>query len=376
MKQLSRLKTDKADSTNTEFTVLKITSVETFPVTLPYSLPSKLSFGDFSEGNHLIVKVKTDDEITGYGYAVLNPAISGESQASATDCLHRFSKILVGEEAFNIEAIRIRMDKTVRGNLHAKASVEIALLDILGKYAETPLCNLLGGRLRDNIQVTRVVPLDSPKAMGKIAFKLKEEGYRSLKMKLRGELDDDVERVKTVRSSVGRDTLISVDPNMSYTPKKAIRLISEIERFEIELVEQPIPASDIDGLTQVSKASPIPVMADESVATPEDAYRLAKAGAVDAVSIKIQKMGGIVASKKVAAICEAADMQCVVGTNPSSRINEAANCHLIASTRNLNLPCEVGEFMRMKNDLASGLEVQNGFLKVPSASGLGVKVNL
>ena len=355
---------------------MKIVAVETFPIKLSYILPPKLVFGEFTAANHLLITVKTDDGLIGYGYAAPNPTISGESQASASWVLARFAEALVGYEVFNLEGLHQEMNQIVRGNLNAKAALEMAFLDLLGKYAKTPVCNLLGGRLRDAVRTTRVVPLGPPETMRRVSLRFREEGYTAVKLKMDGSIDTDVQRVKAVRTSVGRDLWITVDANMAYTPKKAINLLKRLQPYEVDMVEQPIPAEDLEGLAQVSQASSIPILADESVVSPSDAYRLAKAGAVDAMSLKIPKMGGILPAKRVAAICEAADIQCLVGTKPGGMLTDAAHAHLIASTPNLDLPCEVGEFVNMKNDPAHGLKIEMGLLKVPTAPGLGVQVRL
>jgi muconate cycloisomerase len=126
----------------------------------------------------------------------------------------------------------------------------------------------------------------------------------------------------------------------------------------------------------VKKSVGARIMADESVNTIEDAMRVIDAEAADVISLKLPKMGGLLKARKVAALCEAAGVEYLVGTTPGSRLVDAANVHLAASLKDLTLPCEIGEFERMADDPCAGLEIVDGFLSPPDRPGLGIEVDL
>jgi muconate cycloisomerase len=119
-----------------------------------------------------------------------------------------------------------------------------------------------------------------------------------------------------------------------------------------------------------------PVMADESVNSADEVLRVIDCGAADVISLKIPKMGGLLKLKKIAALCEAAGIDYLIGTAPGSRLLDAASVHVASSLRNLALPCEIGEFERMANDPCRGLELDGGYLTPPTGPGLGVEVDL
>jgi L-alanine-DL-glutamate epimerase-like enolase superfamily enzyme len=149
-----------------------------------------------------------------------------------------------------------------------------------------------------------------------------------------------------------------------------------MELYDIALVEQPVKENDLKGMALVRKSVQARIMADESVRSPQDALRVIESEAADVISLKIPKMGGILKARNVAAVCEAAAIEYLVGTAPGSRLLDAANVHLAASLKELTLPCEIGEFERMGNDPCSGFEIKDGYSSPPQAAGLGVEVDL
>jgi muconate cycloisomerase len=185
-----------------------------------------------------------------------------------------------------------------------------------------------------------------------------------------------VERVQRVREAVGPEVILAVDFNQACSVKQAIQRIEKMAPYDIALVEQPVKAANIRGMAIVKKSVGARIMADESVNTIEDAMRVIDAEAADVISLKLPKMGGLLKARKVAALCEAAGVEYLVGTTPGSRLVDAANVHLAASLKDLTLPCEIGEFERMADDPCAGLEIVDGFLSPPNRPGLGIEVDL
>ncbi len=287
-----------------------------------------------------------------------------------------FTPYLIGKDPSNIEKIMADLDGIIFLNRWAKALIEVALYDIMGKALEVPVYKLLGGLVREEIPVIRIVPIKEPKEAARKCVELVQEGYKYLKIKISGEPNKDIERVKEIRKAVGEEVVLTLDANQSYKPAAAINMIRRMVDYNIFLVEQPVRYDDWDGLATVTRAVDCLVEADESAQTPSDVLRLIAGQAAGSFCLKTSKMGGIGNAKKAAAICDAANAFCRVGAPSGGRLISAANMHLIASTPNLPFAAEVGQFLESLRDPTEGIEITNGMLKVPSGPGLGVRVNL
>jgi L-alanine-DL-glutamate epimerase-like enolase superfamily enzyme len=268
----------------------------------------------------------------------------------------------------------VDLDRVLYQNLQAKAAVEIALHDLMARSMGVPVFRLLGGLVRESIPVLRILALKQPEEMAANAQKLVDQGYRYLKIKVGGDERLDVARLRAIRSQVGPDVHFTIDANQSYGPKEAIRAIKQMEEFGLDLVEQPVRADDFDGLAMVTRAVDTMVEADEAAMTLPDIFRLVQMRAVDSISIKLMKLGGLRAAKLAAGMSKAADVRCRVGAAVGSRIVNAACMHFVASTPNIDYACELGEFARLLDDPAEGLEIERGELRVPHAVGLGITV--
>jgi L-alanine-DL-glutamate epimerase-like enolase superfamily enzyme len=148
-----------------------------------------------------------------------------------------------------------------------------------------------------------------------------------------------------------------------------------LAEFRVETFEQPLQADDWEGMIRLTRESPVPIEADQTVKSVTDATRVIRDGAAKVITTSPQKVGGIFRAKRIADLCEAAELPCIVSNVGGSRLNDAAACQVIASSAAARLPCEVGEFERLMSDPASGLEVRNGEIEIPTTVGLGVKVD-
>jgi L-Ala-D/L-Glu epimerase len=210
--------------------------------------------------------------------------------------------------------------------------------------------------------------------MAQGAQRLVDDGYRYLKIKVQGNIAQDVERVRSIRKQVGPDIHLTIDANQSYSPKSAIQAIRRMEEYGIDIVEQPVPIDDFKGLELVTHSVDTVIEADESARSITDVMTLASHRMVDAVAIKIAKMGGLRRSRTVADICAAAGVKFRVGAAVGSRLLGAACLHFAASTPNIWYPCEIAQFDELLDDPFEGLEVSNGQLHVSDAPGFGVQL--
>lgn len=353
---------------------MRIARVEWTETTMPKDDPEwRFALGGSPVNEGFLLRLEADDGSEGYGYcaAAFHYGINYGGLRSALDT---FRPLLEGRDPFAYEAIMEDLDHALHQNLQAKAAVDIALHDLMARSLGLPVYQLIGGLVRETIPVIRILGLKEPQDMAANAQKLVDQGYQYLKIKVDGDLRKDVARLRAIREQVGPDVHFTIDANQSYGPKEAIAAIEAMEEFGLDLVEQPVRADDFDGLAAVTRAVKTVVEADESAKSVPDIFRLLQLRAVDSISIKLMKLGGFRNAKLVAGMCKAADVRCRVGAAVGSRIVNAACAHFIASTVNISYACEIGEFARLLNDPAEGLEVENGVIHVPQTPGLGVSI--
>jgi L-alanine-DL-glutamate epimerase-like enolase superfamily enzyme len=354
---------------------MKIVSVSIAHLNLAQADKSwRISLGTISETLTTLIRLETNDGFVGHGAAPIGAQlISGESHASVDLFVRAAKDALVGASPLNRNAIMGRVSSLMAGNARAKAGIDSALYDLIGRILNVPAAAFLGGAVRTEIPIIRIVAMAKPDAMANAAAGVVDAGFRYLKLKVSGDPSADVDRVGAVRERCGPDVHLTIDANQGYSPAHALVFLRGIEQFNVEMAEQPVAADDFEGLKMVRSKSYVPILADESIRSIGDAFRLIQMGAADFISIKVGHLGGISTAVKLANICEASSVGCLVGANTGGRMVEAANMHFIAATRAITYACEVGEFYRLTNDPTAELEAENGTLKLPQGPGIGVQ---
>jgi len=342
-------------------------------VTLGYREPFRIAPGAVTESHNVVVKIVTDYGAVGWGESSPSKRVTGETAETVIRTLDKIAPKLIGMCPLRIERDVEVMDSVVDGNPAAKAAVDIALHDILGKTARKPLFMLMGG-YRTEVLTDLTLGIKSPKEMAKDAAKDVKKGFKALKVKVGVNPTEDVERVKLIRGAVESNIQIRIDANQGWTPKQAIEALNNMEKFSIQFAEQPVSAENIKGLINVRKNSPIPIMADESVHSPEDAMRLIQSEAVDFINIKLMKSGGILKARKIATITEAAGIPCMIGCYGESEIGIAAGAHLAAAVKNIQY-ADLDSDILLKDKLVKkgGTKVKDSMRTFPKQNGLGIK---
>jgi L-alanine-DL-glutamate epimerase-like enolase superfamily enzyme len=355
---------------------MRIERLEVHEAVQPYQDKDwRFALAAYSENRGLLVRVHTDHGPDGFGYATAALHIGEVIDGMRHVVQDVFAPILVGSDPFDVEALMGRVDQSVLGYSRTKASIEVAICDVIGKTLGVPLYQLWGGLVRESIPVVRIIPIKDPVAMARNAEQVVGDGYRYLKVKVGHDADLDVERVREIRQAVGPEIVLTLDANQGWgTPRVAIEALRRMEDYDIALIEQPVRADDFRGLAEVKAAVHTIVEADESAKSVSDVFKLASMNAVDAISLKTSKLGGPRNVKRAAAICEAANLRCRMGMAGANRLISAVDMHLIASTPNIDFACEVGEFARMEFDPTDGIEIIDGTLSVPHVPGHGAVV--
>lgn len=312
---------------------MKIIRVDAVPVSIPRVKPFTISSGSTASSNRLITRIHAEEGVVGIGEAAPAPIFSPETLGTTKLVVEKYlAQAVIGEDAFNIEKSLQKMDDAIVGNPIAKASVEIALWDLMGKAVEMPVYKLLGGAYRSKVEVAWIIGIAKPIEMCEEAKDAVHKGFTTLKMKIGTNPKLDVERVKAVREAVGDEVAIRVDANEAYSTIDAIDVLTKMESYNLELIEQPVPRWDLRGLSKIRKSLHTPIMVDESVLSPMDVMKVIERDAADIINIKLMKVGGLSNAKKIATVAEAAGLPCLLGSMIELSIGTAAGVHFACST--------------------------------------------
>lgn len=293
--------------------------------------PMKVAFATITDMEVCIVKILTDEGITGLGESAPLSFVTGDSLDTVMAVGKDLREVLIGTDPRAIAAVHRKMDELYQGNGAAKAGIDIACYDIAAKAAGIPLYRHLGGddpRVHSDV----TIGIDTPDRMAKKAEEWIQKGFDILKVKLGEDIQTDAERIRAIREVSASNIRLRVDANQGWNVKDTLRISPELERCGVELIEQPVPAGDFEGLKEIRARSGLLIAADESCHGIRDAMRLASMRAVDVVNIKLMKCGGIYPAMKIAAICEAAGLSCMIGCMGESTLGNLAGMHLAAAT--------------------------------------------
>ena len=320
----------------------------------------------------VIVFIETDDNLTGYGYASAT-AHMGASMEGLTGTLERLIPHVKEYDALEMSAIRIKMDQALSGNNQAKAAIDNALFDLAAKSMNVPLNRLFGGAVRTEFPVLRILAIKSPEEMAEQAQILFNQGYRYFKIKVQGDVNLDIARVAAIRKRLGEEANLTVDANQAYSPKDAIAALNGMATYRLDLVEQPVAMDDYKGMKLVTDSVPVTVEADESAGSIQEVAHLVENRIVDAISLKVPKLGGLWNTLIAAQICKAGNIRYRFGAHVGSRLLNAHAMQLASSLPDLWYASEFGEFARLLDDPFEGIDVVGGFIQIPNAVGAGVK---
>jgi L-alanine-DL-glutamate epimerase-like enolase superfamily enzyme len=252
----------------------------------------------------------------------------------------------------------------------ALAAIDMALLDLLGKVAELPLWKLLGG-FRDRMRTSVTIGILDEETTVMRARDWARKGFRSLKLKGGRHLDSDVGRVCKVREAVGKAIAIRFDANQGYTVEESRQFVERTRKARVELLEQPTPREAYDDLGAVSRSVPLPIMADESVRTLRDAFRLSRGNLVDMVNIKLMKVGGVAEALRINAVARAAGLEVMVGCMDEAALGIAAGLSFALARPNVAY-ADLDGHMGLIDDPSHGAVIlREGTLFATGRPGLG-----
>lgn len=355
-----------------------IAKVEAIPFCLPFDsdLHLKFAYRTSSGADHVLVRISTDEGLTGIAEAPARPEIYGETQGSIVAIIDKYlGPYIKGKNPFQLEDIHSHLDR-IPHNYCAKAAIDIAIHDIIGKSLNVPVYHLLGGKSRDSIPLSWMVGLNSTKKMVEECQRFWALGIKGFKIKAGLDFADDLEKFRAIRQALGKDALLYIDANQGYkSVKKAVRFIRKLEEEGLAYVEEPFPVENKKGRLEASRSISVPMMGDESCFTPIDVAREIDLGAIGIVLVKIARTG-FYKTKKIVYLCQQAGVPCIVGSQGDSSIGAAASAHAAVAFRNIQFPAEISYHLRMKGELLKKpLTIHKGELVVPEGPGLGVEID-
>lgn len=345
---------------------MKIVDVRIFPVWI-------------APRNRLMVKVETDQGYHGWGES----GVVGREMAVA-GALRHFREFLIGRDPMRIGALWQEMYRGAyfeggRVLAGAISAVDIALHDLVGKKLGVPVYQLLGGKVRERIPLSYSIPFGEPEAMAALAAEKVRAGHRTIKVKVGSESPArDIAAVRKIRDAIGPDVKLRVDGNMGWpNAKHAVGIIRRMECFDLELVEQPLPAHDLAGMAEIRRAIGVPLMADESVRGPISAMQTIRAEAADIANVYVTEAGGLLNASRIFSMCEAAAIPCMIGSMPEFGIGTAAQIHLGVAMPNLGPDSDTCGVLYHEEDLlVRPLRIEDGFAYPPEGPGLGIEIDM
>lgn len=376
---------------------MEIAGCEVFLVALPsrreHAWASKM---ETPIGHHAIVRLDTDEGVYGWGEA---PAIAtwggahmryyGETPETVRHIVEAYLVPAVrGLDPAHVAAVHARMDRAVKGHPYAKAAVDIACHDLAGKAQGVPVSTLLGGRLRDGIELTHSLGIMDVDRCVAEAEQAVAEGARTIKCKTGLDPGRDVDLVRRLRERLGDGVRIRVDGNEGYrTVAEAVETTRRQEEHGIFLCEQPVAGAE--ALARVAEQIEVPVMADESAWTMHDILELHELRAAECFSCYVTKPGGLYRARQQAELAAALGMTHDIGGSIELGIGNAANLHLGAALPLAILPSvcpvtkpagaagpETAGIYYTDDIVAEPFRFEDGRVMVPNGPGLGVVVDV
>ena len=347
-------------------------------VKVPTQAVHSHGIGDVSAINSVILELKTESGVIGWGEASPWPAFSGTVEGNAAALHNHWRDIVIGSDPFRIEATVALADRMVVNCSEAKAALEMALLDIAGKMSGLSVSELLGGRCRDAIPLSFSVANPDFGADLETVAELVSQGVRIFKMKTGfAEHAFDVMRLEKLRNIYSDAIDIRIDYNQGMKAYEAIKRVKDLERFSPTFIEQPVPRNNLEAMAEIARALDTPLLADESVFNPREAVIATQMRLADLFSLKIMKSGGIRRCLEVAAIARAAGIGVYGGCMFETGVAHLAGTHLMAVIPDLTLGCEfyMANFYLEQDLLAARFPVENGMVVVPKTPGLGIDVD-
>jgi L-alanine-DL-glutamate epimerase-like enolase superfamily enzyme len=353
---------------------IQIQDVEIYPYNVSMIEPFRVALGTITAAENVLVRLRTREGVVGWGEASPYSPVTGETQAVDLAVGKDLANFVRGRDPFMLSAIVSDMDGFTPSNTSMKAALEMAVWDICGKLAGQPVYKLLGG-YRDSFETDITIGMGTPAEMANKATKYVQDGFKTLKVKLGDGPEPDTQRMKAIREAIGYSIKVRTDANQGWTAAETVRALRMMEKYQMQICEQPVPYWDVEGLKFARDNSPTPIMADESVHSPHDAFAVTRENAVDCINIKLMKSGGLLRGAQIATVAASAGVTCMVGCMEETRLALTAGAHLVCSQKNI-VYADLDGFLELSVDpVIGGMQMKDGIVTLPNTPGLGLDID-
>ena len=359
----------------------RISAIESVIVDAPTIRRHKMSTTEIAHQSLVIVRLRLDGGAEGFGEAATlgGPRWAEESVESIKAAIdHYLAPVVIGEDARTFEALAVRLTAAATRNHAAKAAIESALYDAVGKTFGLSASYLIGGPLRERMEVLWALASgDADQEIEEAREKLEWREHRRFKIKIGFRSpEEDLRRLRRIAEAIGERAELIVDVNQGWSEAKAIRWLPALSELGVTLVEQPLPAGQVEALVRVARRSPIPIMVDEAAFGLTEVARVGALGAGSVLSLKLVKSGGWQEMKRAAAVAQAHGLELYGGCLLESGIGAAAHLSVFATLPSLEWGVEhFGPRILLRDLTRSGLVYSDFHVLRPQGPGLGVEID-
>lgn len=352
---------------------MKITEMKLGLIKAPLRVPFRTALREVSSVEDIVVELYSDDGFVGRGEAPPTAAVTGETLGSIEAALRGHIAPAILNIDASLDEILSAISRSIVGNSSAKAAAEIAVWDIYAQQCRLPLYRLLGGD-KPHIVTDLTISVNDPETMARDTRDAVARGYETLKIKVGENPALDIERLRAVRAAAP-DATIRIDANQAWRPRQAVSILENMqsEGLDIELVEQPVKAGDLDGLQFVTEHSPVPVMADESMFSPRDAMEIMQRHAADYVNIKLMKCGGLSNALRIVSAAEVYGVECMIGCMLEAKVSVTAAVHLACAKSVITRVDLDGPALCSEDPVIGGAVFDGRNISLTDAPGLGIR---
>jgi muconate cycloisomerase len=356
---------------------VRIKAIEPIAVSLPMKKPVKMAGETVTRADNILVRIEADDGAVGWGEAASAPTMTGETVASMMAAVAHMAPGLLKRSADDFAGAAAAMDAQMYGNSGAKAAIEIALHDLVGRATGRPLHALLGGKRRERIPLLAVIGSDDAAADLREAQERRDTGYVIYKIKVGVAAPEaDAARTRDICRVLGKDCLVSADANQGWSADDGVRYVQAVADTGLGFFEQPVHAHDLAGMARIAAASRVPIGADEGIHSQDDIERHHAAKAAQGVSLKAIKLGGVRPVFEASCLCDRLGMNLNISCKTGeSSVASAAALHLAAVVPSLAWGLTVTSPGLAEDVVTDPLRIDHGHMTVLDRPGLGVEVD-
>ena len=355
---------------------LPIRRVDAIPVALPLKSPMKMSGITIATAENLLVRIEAADGRVGWGEAASAPTMTGDTLGGLVAAVRYLAPMLVGQNAFDRPALIPALKRSLMGNTGAHSAVEMALLDLTGRAANTRLIDAVTPKpLRTQVKPMWLLGNATPNEDIAEARAKEREGFHFFKLKIGVKpLADEIAAAHAVREALGKKMPLCADANAGLTLANAKRYVERTRPARLAFIEQPLPHDDLTGLKALSRLR-VPIGVDESIHSLADVTANARAGAAG-VSLKLIKLGGFTTAYEAAKLCRRLRLKVNVAAKiAESSVATAAAVHLACVVPNVDWGVSLTHFYLAEDIVKQPLAIRDGHVPLPERPGLGVEVD-